>query len=70
MRYSDIACTHASRAYVEYQQHLVADADRERRDLLEHLLAGELPTHRPLLAAAKAYGLAERIPASWRPRCR
>jgi DNA-binding PucR family transcriptional regulator len=63
MRYSDIACTHASRAYVEYQQHLVADADRERRDLLEHLLAGELPTHRPLLAAAQAYGLAERIPA-------
>ena len=35
MRYSDIAATHASRAYVEYQQHLVADADRERRDLLE-----------------------------------
>jgi sugar diacid utilization regulator len=63
MRYSDIACTHASRAYVEYQQHLVADADRERRDLLEHLLAGELPTHRPLLAAAQAYGLSERGPA-------
>jgi DNA-binding PucR family transcriptional regulator len=63
MRYSDIACTHASRAYVEYQQHLVADADRERRDLLEHLLAGELPISRPLLAAAQAYGLAERTPA-------
>ena len=44
MRYSDIACTHASQAYVEYQQHAVADADRERRDLLDHLLAGELPT--------------------------
>jgi DNA-binding PucR family transcriptional regulator len=63
MRYSDIACTHASRAYVEYQQHLVADADRERRDLLEHLLAGELPISRPLLAAAQGYGLAERAPA-------
>jgi sugar diacid utilization regulator len=63
MRYSDIACTHASRAYVEYQQHLVADADRERRDLLDHLLAGELPTYRPLLAAAQAYGLTERSPA-------
>ena len=48
---------------MEYQQHLVADADRERRDLLEHLLAGELPTHRPLLAAAQAYGLTERSPA-------
>src|SRR5689334_18099432 len=63
MRYSDIACTHASRAYVEYQQHLVADADRERRDLLDHLLAGELPTYRPLLAAAQSYGLSERAPA-------
>src|SRR5919112_3917846 len=63
MRYSDIACTHASRAYVEYQQHLVADADRERRDLLDHLLAGELPTYRPLLAAAAGYGLTERAPA-------
>jgi DNA-binding PucR family transcriptional regulator len=62
MRYSDTAATHASRAYVEYQQHLVADADRERRDLLEHLLAGELPTHRPLLTAAQAYGLSERTP--------
>jgi DNA-binding PucR family transcriptional regulator len=63
MRYSDIAATHASRAYVEYQQHLVADADRERRDLLEHLLAGELPTRRTLLAAARAYGLAADLPA-------
>jgi DNA-binding PucR family transcriptional regulator len=62
MRYSDIAATHASRAYVEYQQHLVADADRERRDLLELLLVGELPTHRPLLAAAQSYGLTDRAP--------
>jgi DNA-binding PucR family transcriptional regulator len=62
MRYSDIAATHASRAYVEYQQHLLADADRERRDLLEHLLAGDLPTRRPLLAAAQAYGLADKAP--------
>lgn len=57
MRYSDLASMHASRAYVEYQQHLVADADRERRDLLEHLLLGELPARRTLLAAARAYGL-------------
>lgn len=62
MRYSDIAATHASRAFVEYQQHLVADADRERRDLLEHLLAGELPVRRTLLAAARAYGLAGDAP--------
>ena len=57
MRYSDFAATHASRAYVEYQQHLVADADRVRRDLLERLLAGEAPTRRQLLATALAHGL-------------
>src|SRR5918993_2868936 len=32
MRYSDCAATSASRAYVEFQQHEVADADRARRD--------------------------------------
>src|SRR5262249_8572043 len=57
MRYCDFASTHAARAYVEYQQYMAADADRERRDLLEHLLAGELPTRGPLLAAAQAYGI-------------
>jgi sugar diacid utilization regulator len=58
MRYCDFASTHAAHAYVEYQQYMVADADRERRDLLEHLLAGEMPTRGPLLAAAQAYGVA------------
>jgi PucR-like helix-turn-helix protein/diguanylate cyclase with GGDEF domain len=58
MRYCDFASTHAARAYVEYQQHVVADADRERRDLLEHLLAGELATRGPLPAAAHRYGFA------------
>ena len=53
MRYCDFASTHAAHAYVEYQQYMVADADRERRDLLEHLLAGEMPTRGPLLAAAR-----------------
>ena len=63
MRYNDMAATHASRAFVEYQQHLVADADRERRDLLEHLLGGELPAHRPLATTAQLYGLAPGTPA-------
>jgi sugar diacid utilization regulator len=63
MRYNDMAATHASRAFVEYQQHLVADADRERRDLLEHLLLGELPAHRPLATTAQAHGLAATTPA-------
>ena len=57
MRYADYAATHASRVYVEFQQHQVADADRVRRDLLERLLAGELPTRRPLLATAQAHGI-------------
>lgn len=57
MRYADYAATHASRVYVELQQQRVADADRVRRDLLEHLLAGELPTRRALLATAQAHGL-------------
>jgi sugar diacid utilization regulator len=58
MRYCDFSSTHAAHAYVEYQQYMVADADRQRRDLLEHLLAGEMPTRGPLLAAAQAYGIA------------
>jgi hypothetical protein len=57
MRYVDFASTHAGHAYAEFQQYAVADADRERRDLLEHLLAGKLPSRGPLLAAAQGYGL-------------
>jgi hypothetical protein len=57
MRYCDFASTLAGHAYVEFQQHAVADADRERRDLLEHLLAGGLPTRGLLLAAAQGYGI-------------
>ncbi|MEV0180166.1 helix-turn-helix domain-containing protein [Streptomyces sp. NPDC050625] len=62
MRYVDYASTHAAQAYVEYQQHVVADADRERRDLLEQLLAGVAPTRGPLLAAAQAYGIGPHSP--------
>ena len=58
MRYCDFASTHAAHAYVEYQQYMVADADRQRRDLLEHLLAGEMPDRGPLVAAAQAHGIA------------
>lgn len=57
MRYCDLASTQAARAYVEFQQYVVADADRERRDLLEHALAGELPTRGPLLHAGQAHGI-------------
>jgi hypothetical protein len=59
MRYCDFASTHAGHAYAEFLQHAVADADRERRDLLEHLLAGEMPARGPLRAAAQCYGLSD-----------
>ncbi|WP_432193114.1 PucR family transcriptional regulator [Streptomyces sp. bgisy027] len=62
MRYVDFASTHAAQAYVEYQQHVVADADRERRDLLDQLLAGVAPARGPLFAAAQAYGIGPRSP--------
>jgi sugar diacid utilization regulator len=62
MRYVDYASTHAAQAYVEYQQHVVADADRERRDLLDQLLAGVAPSHGPLFAPAQAYGIGPRSP--------
>lgn len=57
LRSNDFASAHAARAYVEYQQYAVAGADRERRDLLEHLLAGEMPPPGPLLGAAQGFGL-------------
>ena len=62
MRYVDFASTHAGHAYVEFHQHMVADADRERRDLLECLLAGDAPTHGPLAAAARAHGIGPGTP--------
>ena len=57
MRYVDFASTHAAHAYVEFKQYVIADADRERRDLLEHLLAGEMPTRGPLIGALQRYGI-------------
>jgi sugar diacid utilization regulator len=57
MRYVDFVTTHAARAYVEFQQFAVADADRERRDLLEQLLSGELPAQPELREAAERHGV-------------
>lgn len=62
MRYMDFASTQAAQAYLEFQQHVVADADRERRDLLEQLLAGHMPSRGPLMAAAQAYGIGAQAP--------
>lgn len=57
IRFINFASTHAGQGYVEFRQLAVAEADRERRDLLELLLAGELPAHGPLHVAAKAHGI-------------
>ena len=57
MRYIDFASTHAANTYVEFQQYAAAEAVRESRDLVELLLAGEVPTRGPQLAAAHTHGL-------------
>jgi sugar diacid utilization regulator len=62
MRYIDFVTTHAAHAYVEFQQYEVAEADRERRDLVEQLLDGDLPADGTLLAAAQAYGIGRESP--------
>ena len=57
MRYIDFFSTQAGQAYVEFQQSVLAEADRERRDLLERLLAGELPASGPLRSTAQNHGI-------------
>jgi DNA-binding PucR family transcriptional regulator len=57
MRYVDFVTTHAAHAYVEFQQFALADADRERRDLLDVLLAGDFPADGPLRALAEQCGI-------------
>jgi PucR C-terminal helix-turn-helix domain/GGDEF-like domain len=57
IRFIHVASTLAGQAYVEFRQLAVAEADRHRRDLLEVLLAGELPALGPLSVAAKTHGI-------------
>jgi len=63
MHHIDYAAEHAAHSYVEFRQHMLADAARERRDLLEHLLDGRLPETGPLAAAAERYGIGASTPA-------
>ena len=62
MRYVDFVTTHAAHAYVEFQQFALADADRERRDLLDLLFAGELPEEGPLRELAEEHGIGPETP--------
>jgi PucR C-terminal helix-turn-helix domain/GGDEF-like domain len=57
IRFINFASTHAGQAYVEFRQLAVAEADRHRRDLLELLLAGEMPARGPLQAVARAHAI-------------
>jgi PucR C-terminal helix-turn-helix domain/GGDEF-like domain len=57
IRLINFASMHAGQGYVEYRQLAVAEADRERRDLLEVLLAGEVPARGPLHALARIHGI-------------
>lgn len=57
MRHMNFATTHAGQAYVEFHQTGVAAVAKERRDLLEHLLAGALPKTGPLAATAERCAL-------------
>ena len=63
MQHIDYAAQHAAQSYVEFRQHGLADAARERRDLLEHLLDGKLPEAGTLAVAAERYGIGARTPA-------
>jgi len=62
MAYSDLISAHAGKTYAERRQFAVADADRERRDLVERVLAGELPADGPLAGVAAAYGIGAAAP--------
>ena len=55
--YVDLITTHASGAYLDAQQLLLADSDRVRRDLLEDLLDDGSPQTAAGLAAAREAGL-------------
>jgi hypothetical protein len=63
MRDMDFATTHAGRTYAECREHASAAVAEARRDLLEQLLRGALPTDGPLAAAADRCGIGVGTPA-------
>ena len=63
MRDMDVVTTHAGRTYAEFREHASAAVAEQRRDLLEQLLRGALPTDGPLAAAADRCGIGAGTPA-------
>lgn len=57
VRYFDVATTHAAEVYVEAETLLGETGERVRRDALEELLAGAVPTPGPRLDALREAGL-------------
>jgi len=57
VRYIHLISTYGAQAFLEFQNQLVADADRQRRDLVENLLAGVMPARRQLVELARAHGV-------------
>ncbi len=62
MRDMDFVTTHAGRTYAEFREHASAAVAEQRRELLEQLLRGVLPTDGPLAAAADRCGIGARTP--------
>jgi sugar diacid utilization regulator len=57
IRYINLAAAEAAEVYLEAERLLHAQGERVRRDLLEDLLAGQLPAPGPKLTAARVAGL-------------
>ncbi|NNH71763.1 helix-turn-helix domain-containing protein [Nocardia uniformis] len=55
-RFCDLAATQAANAYLEFQQY-ESENGQESRELLETLLAGELPDRGPQLSLAQGFGI-------------
>lgn len=67
MQYIDIASTQVAEAYLKEEQRHLVTADRERRDLLEQLLAGRPPERGDGLAATELDPDGELVVAVARP---
>jgi sugar diacid utilization regulator len=61
MQHIDLVSTHVAESYLKEEQRLLATADRERRDLLENLLAGRTPAPADIPAAAAGIEAHERL---------
>lgn len=57
VRFTHLLSDYAAQGYLEYQRSTLAEDDRHRRDLVEMLLAGRMPTGHSMLELARAHGI-------------